>query len=298
MDGDGAGDVAVLDGTGIVVTHDAARYVIGGDGAAGQREVLHLGALDEAEEALIFIGRLGAALIDDDAADGVTLAVEVAAEGVVVVAYCGIVAASAVEVESHCAVVEVAGEFEVLAAVTLAGVDALGEEVELVGGADEVGLALAAVLTVCPVAEDVAGDDGSLVGQQGHVVGAAADVCEAVGVSVGVCDDLAFGSVVSNVEADGFGFTGVECGGGAVAVDQAAVAVVGGDAAEGVCGLSAGGRDGHVGGRADGNGLAGAFLVDAVEVEAVGRAAVSVGCVVVVDNGVITLIKAYDGSDV
>jgi hypothetical protein len=80
LDGDGVGDVTVFDDGAVTLARDAARGVIGGDGAVGQREVLHLGVADIAEDALVIVS----GLFDIDAADGMALAVEDAAEWVVV----------------------------------------------------------------------------------------------------------------------------------------------------------------------------------------------------------------------
>ena len=77
-DGDAALHAAVLDGADKAVAHDAADEVLAGNGAVGEGDVLHHGgafAAEIAEEALV----VGAG-VDADAADGVAVAVEGAAE--------------------------------------------------------------------------------------------------------------------------------------------------------------------------------------------------------------------------
>ena len=77
-DGDAALHAAVLDGADKAVAHDAADEVLAGNGAVGEGDVLHHGGAfgaEIAEEALV----VGAG-VNADAADGVAVAVEGAAE--------------------------------------------------------------------------------------------------------------------------------------------------------------------------------------------------------------------------
>ena len=87
MDGHIAQHVAVLDGTGAHAStcgaHDAADVLLAGEAGIGEGDVLHRAVFYVAEVACEVVGPATATIfIDADAAHGVAVAVERAAEGV------------------------------------------------------------------------------------------------------------------------------------------------------------------------------------------------------------------------
>ena len=222
-DGNVVGHVAAGDGA-VVVAHDAAGVVVAGDAGVGEGEVVDVGTVCPAEDALVFVGVATAALVDADAADGLFIAVEVAAEvaaAVVIVASDGLVVALSARGSVPVAgvgVADVIGELEVRAAVAVAlevlavcAVDAVGQQVELAGVFDEVGLALAAIAV--PGDDDDIGRGGDIgVGHGDGVIAIAVGAEGMVGRTVVVGDGelVAVGCGVRGREADGVAAAGVE----------------------------------------------------------------------------------------
>ena len=219
-DGYVVGHVAAGDGA-VVGAHDAAGGFVTGDAGVGEGEVVDIGTgVCLAEDALVVVGGVVAALVDADAADGIVIAVEVAAEGAVVasvVASDGLeVALVAIEVVPIVAggVLDVVVELEVRVVVVVGGlavcaVDAVGQEVELAGVFDDVGTALAAVAAPGEDGEDFGVDADGHVGG-GHGEGRAFEGACVSGVAVLVAVGNVAGCGVREREADYFVAAGIE----------------------------------------------------------------------------------------
>ena len=166
IDGNIGSDMAVADGT-LVNAHDAADFFKAGDASVGKGDTTDDGAAaNQAEETLVRVGgKIIAALIDADAADGVALAVEVAIKvvvgvdvavsadgGVVVLLAARVVPVGVMRVgdvgghlEREAATV-VGGGLVAADAVSACAVDIDGEVVQVVGAADFVVAACRGVL--------------------------------------------------------------------------------------------------------------------------------------------------------
>ena len=157
VDGDGAEDVTAGDGAAGVSAYDATGAAMTSDAGVGEGQVVDVGAkVCITEEALI-----DAVIIIEttDAADGLVVAVEVATESSAVIISDGLVVvlgAGGIVPVGLMAIRDVGGELEELACVVVdclavAAIDAAGQQVELLGVVDDVGIVL------------VAGADGSPV---------------------------------------------------------------------------------------------------------------------------------------
>ena len=139
------------------------------------------------------------------------------------------------------------------------------------------------------------GGDGGGIGSHCEGVGVVADKGEVGGgraYAVGVAQDAEAVNAVSDVEIDFLGGAGIECLGGTVTVEHAAIISVCGDAADVVDCSIACRCDGHTVDSVDDHGAAGA-----VDVVIVGSGLVAeVGSVVVGGEGGITINFAYDGA--
>ena len=185
-DGNVGGHVAAVDGTIVaVVAHDAADVVVAGDAGVGKGEVVDVGAVScPAEDALVVVCTAVAVLVDTDTADGLVIAVEVAAEDAVVAVEAAsdglevVLVARKIVPVAGVGVVDVVGELEVLAAVAvfLAGlavcaVDAVGQQVELVLVIYHVGVVGIAVALGGPVDDGEADCDGHVLIGHGERIG-------------------------------------------------------------------------------------------------------------------------------
>ena len=182
-DGNVGGHVAAVDGAFVVVAHDAADVEVAGDAGVGKGEVVDVGAVScPAEDSFVVVGYAFVALVDANAADGLVITVEVAAEvAVVAVASDGlevVLVARKIVPVAGVGIVDVVGELEVLAAVAvfLAGlavcaVDAVGQQVELVLVIYHVGVGAGTLVHVGPVDGGEADCDGHVLIGHGERIG-------------------------------------------------------------------------------------------------------------------------------
>ena len=148
-----------------------------GDAGVGQSDVLDSSTRSLTEEALIAVSIGSASLVDTDTPDGFALAVEGAAEGVVVVANGSevVLFAGSIVPGGGMVVGDVVAQLEELALKDseFAIVHQCGQQVEALGVADGVGLlgggAVAALVNVPDI--DGGGVDGDILGRHGKGVG-------------------------------------------------------------------------------------------------------------------------------
>ena len=199
MDGDITAYAAVLHNatiTGVLrnISRNAADILLTGDAGIGQDDVPDGGTTGHTKETLVAVCIGDAAFIDADAADGMALTVEGAAEvsiaivntsaygGVVVLHAGGIVPVGGVGVADVITQHEVRVA-EVVGGVAVGAVDVLGQQVEAGGGGDDVGLLGRASVIACSDIPDVSqcGVDCHILCRHGEDV--AADGTGAGGVS-------------------------------------------------------------------------------------------------------------------
>ena len=129
----------------------------------GEDDILHLAATSNmAEETLVVVVIVCAALVDADTADGVALTVEVAVELLIGISDGGVV----VLIVTCVGVSNVVHHLEVAVAIVVAAVHAGGQEVELLGVVNKVGR-LPAFAIAWPF-NSVVGGDGDFFGGHGQ----------------------------------------------------------------------------------------------------------------------------------
>ena len=211
------------------LAHDAGGLLLAGVDGAVDVQVPDDGVLDVAERGAVFLGeRLCVGALREG--QRMAVAVEDALE-------CFVIADA-----RHLGDADAAGQLHDLAAEASAAVDAAGEDVPVVGGADDVGVVVSACAVEEPRPRGADGDVGVGHGEGGAADGAgrggvaAEGVARLAAVSQGEADALAAASVVGAAVAD------------AVSVGRDAVSAVGG-------GGLAETAEGHVRAGADGAGL-------------------------------------------
>ena len=167
MDADGTLHTAVLHGATFIAAHNATDIVLARKSAAGKDDVPYNAAVSNiSEEADVAAGS-----VDNDAADGVTVAVEGAAEILIGVAdVCAdrrVVALA--RAETLGAVGDVSAQFEELALIGGTAVHVARQQVELRGIEDDVGV-IHCVAAARPGADDDAGRKGNILGGHGKTV--------------------------------------------------------------------------------------------------------------------------------